>query len=214
MRIAANFFRDLALSMHRFLISSPDLRIDASFSRFNPSFVHRFLISGPNLGINARFSPFSPSFVHRFLISGSDLRINASFSRFNPSCVRRFLISGPNLGIDARFSPFSPSFVHRFLISGPNLGIDAAPSLLHRRIARLQRPWRLRGSASDSILRCRKGEWFRLLRSLRQRFPRPIPIFVAASKNSPPAAVVAKIGFARLQHCRRMQAGTGATKAA
>ena len=51
----------------------------------------------------------------------------------------------------------------------------------------------------------------RLLRSLRQRFPRPILIFVAASKNSPPAAVVAKIGFARLRHCRGMQAGTGAT---
>ena len=49
----------------------------------------------------------------------------------------------------------------------------------------------------------------RLLRSLRQRFPRPILIFVAASKNSPPAAVVAKIGFACLQHCRGMQAGTG-----
>ena len=49
----------------------------------------------------------------------------------------------------------------------------------------------------------------RLLRSLRQRFPRPILIFVAASKNSPPATVVAKIGFARLRHCRGMQAGTG-----
>ena len=49
-------------------------------------------------------------------------------------------------------------------------------------MARMQRPWRLRGSASDSNLRSGKGEWFRLLRSLRQRFPRPIPIFVAAEK--------------------------------
>ena len=69
-------------------------------------------------------------------------------------------------------------------------------------------------SASDSNLRSGKGEWFRLLRSLRQRLPRPILIFVAASKNSPSAAVVAKIGFARLRHCRGMQAGTCATKAA
>ena len=46
-------------------------------------------------------------------------------------------------------------------------------------------------SASDSNFRSVKGEWFRLLRSLRQHFPRPIPIFVAASKISPPATVVA-----------------------
>ena len=99
-----NACRGMCCFMHRFFISSPDLRIDVRFSRFKPSSVHRFLISSPNLGINA------------------------SFSRFKPSCVHRFLISGPNLGIDACFSPFTPSFVHRFLISIPDLGIDAAQS--------------------------------------------------------------------------------------
>ena len=39
--------------LHRFLISSPDLRIDASFSPFKSPYVHRFLISGLDLGIDA-----------------------------------------------------------------------------------------------------------------------------------------------------------------
>ena len=42
-------------------------------------FVHRFLISSPNLRIDAGFSLFPPSFMHRFLISGPDLRITAGF---------------------------------------------------------------------------------------------------------------------------------------
>ena len=96
----------MACCMHRFLISSPDLRIDARFCLFMPSCVHRFLISGPNLGIDAWFCLFTPSCVHRFLISGPDLRIDASFSRFKPSCVHRFLISGSDLGI-RRFCQFS-----------------------------------------------------------------------------------------------------------
>ena len=147
--------------VHRFLISSPDLRIDARISRFKPSCVHRFLISGPNLGIDAKKPSRTAQRLHRFLISS------------------------PDLGIDARISPKTTFCVHRFLISGPNLGIDAAPSLLHRRIARLQRSrgvqagtgcheggiilrkkppeWRLsppyQRSASESNLLCRKGEW-------------------------------------------------------
>ncbi len=95
--------RFLSLVLHRFLISSPDLRIDARFSRFTRSCVHRFLISGPDLRIDAGFSPFTRSFVHRFLISGPDLGIDARFSRFTRSCVHRFLISGPNLRITAGF---------------------------------------------------------------------------------------------------------------
>ena len=89
------------------------------------SSVHRFLISGPDLGMDARFSPFTLSFVHRFLISSPDLGIDARFCLFTPSCVHRFLISGPDLGIDARFSRFTRSCVHRFLISSPNLRITA-----------------------------------------------------------------------------------------
>ena len=145
--------------------------------------MHRFLISGPDLRIDARFSLFTPSYVHRFLISGSDLRIDASFSPFTSSSVHRFLISGPDLGIDASFSPIPPSCVHRFLISGPHLGIDAAPSLLHRRMARLQQSrWVQAGTGCHKggiilskkppkwrpvestlrVLLCGKVEWFRL----------------------------------------------------
>ena len=44
----------MACCMHRFLISSPNLRIDASFSTFTPSCVHRFLILSSDLRIDAR----------------------------------------------------------------------------------------------------------------------------------------------------------------
>ena len=75
--------------MHRFFISSPDLRIDASFSTITPSFVHRFMILSPDLGIDACFSPFTPSCVHRFLISGPDLRIDAAQSSWRWRTARR-----------------------------------------------------------------------------------------------------------------------------
>ena len=65
-------------SVHRFLISSPNLGIDASFSRFKPSCVHRFLISGPNLGIDVRKPSRTAQRLHRFLISSPDLRIDAA----------------------------------------------------------------------------------------------------------------------------------------
>ena len=73
--------------------------------------------------------------------SASDTNFRCSkgkWFRLRKPGLHRFLISGSDLGIDARFSPFTHSCVHRFLISGPNSGIDAAPSLLHRRMARLQ----------------------------------------------------------------------------
>ena len=44
-----------------------------------PISVHRFLISGPDLRIDAGFSPEMPISVQRFLISGPDLRIDAGF---------------------------------------------------------------------------------------------------------------------------------------
>ena len=49
----------MACCMHRFLISSPDLRIDACFSPFTPSCVHRFLNSSPDLGIDAAENSFA-----------------------------------------------------------------------------------------------------------------------------------------------------------
>ena len=157
------WFRLRKPGLHRFLISGPNLRIDARISLFKPSFVHRFLISSPDLGIDASFSRFKPSCVHRFLISGPNLGIDASFSPFSPSFVHRFLISGPDLGIDARISPKTTFCVHRFLISGPNLGIDAAPSLLHRRMARLQHSrWLQVGTGCHEggiILRKKPPEW-------------------------------------------------------
>ena len=130
--------RGMCCFMHRFLISSPDLRINASFSPFTPSCVHRFLISSPNLGIDASFSTIIPSFVHRFLISSPNLGIDVSFSPETSFCVHRFLISSPDLRIDASFSTITPSFVHRFMISGPDLRIDAAQSSWRWRTARLQ----------------------------------------------------------------------------
>ena len=74
-----NACRGMCYFLHRFLISSPDLRIDASFSLETSFCLHRFLISGPNLRIDAGFSPFKPSSVHRFLISSPNLRIDARF---------------------------------------------------------------------------------------------------------------------------------------
>ena len=51
--------------------------IDAGFSPEMPFSVHRFLISRPDLRIDVGFSPEMPLSVHRFLISGLDLRIDA-----------------------------------------------------------------------------------------------------------------------------------------
>ena len=47
-----------------------------------PSSVHRFLISRPDLRIDARFSPETAQRLHRFLISGPDLRIAAAENSF------------------------------------------------------------------------------------------------------------------------------------
>ena len=50
-------------------------------------------------------------------------------------------------------------------------------------MARLQQSSRKRSSASDSNLRCREGEWFRLQRPWRLRGPLPIPFSAAAKEN-------------------------------
>ena len=148
------------------------------------SCVQRFLISGPDLRIDAKKPSRTAQRLHQFLISGPDLRIDARISPFKPSCVHRFLISSPDFRIDAKKPSRTAQRLHRFLISSPDLGIDAAPSLLHRRTARLQRSrgvqagtgwheggiilskkppeWRLspphQRSASDSNLRRSKEE--------------------------------------------------------
>ena len=173
-----------------------------------PSCVQRFLISGPDLGIDVSFSPLIPSFVHRFLISGLDLGIDVSFSPLTPSFVHRFLISRPDLRIDAWFCLFMPSCVHRFSISGPDLRIDATQSSWRWRMARLLWLSPQRGprpilfvvaakengspaaavaatrSASDSILRCRKGEWPACSGRSSNEVPSPILFFVVAKENS------------------------------
>ena len=119
--------------MHRFLISSPDLRIDARFCLFMPSGVHRFLILGPDLGIDARFCLFTPSGVHRFLILGSNLEIDARFCLFMPSCVHRFLISSQDLRIDA--AEKSSACSGR---SGNEVRVRFYSSLPRKKMARLQ----------------------------------------------------------------------------
>ena len=64
--------------LHRFSISSPDLRIDAAIRSKQGQSVHRFLISGPDLRIDAAKRPKQGQSVHRFLISSPDLRIDAA----------------------------------------------------------------------------------------------------------------------------------------
>ena len=59
MGITAGFCQETSSSVHRFLISGPDLRIDAGFCLFMPSCVHRFLISSPDLGIDAGENGFA-----------------------------------------------------------------------------------------------------------------------------------------------------------
>ena len=109
--------------------------------------------------------------------------------------MHRFLISGPNLRIDASKPSRTAQRLHRFLISGSHLGIDAAPSLLHRRMARLSPPYQR--SASESNLLCGKVEWFRLQQSSRQR---RIARLQQSSRQR---------RIARLQQSRWVQAGTG-----
>ena len=82
------FVLKMGYSLHRFLISGPDLRIAARFYPFMPSCVHRFLNSSPDLRIDARFSPETAQRLHRFLISCPDLRIDAAFCLETPSSVQ------------------------------------------------------------------------------------------------------------------------------
>ena len=65
------------VSVHRFLISGPDLRIDAQIREISGFSVQRFWISGPDLGIVAQIRKISGFSVHRFLNSGPDLGIDA-----------------------------------------------------------------------------------------------------------------------------------------
>ena len=111
---------------------------------------------------------------------GVNLGIAAGFSPFKPFCVQRFLISWGQLGNhcrenlkngsgDAVILDFRPRFENHCRVP-PAAGLATKIfrvrfyfSLRQRRMARLQWLW-------------------------RQRVPHPIPIFVAAEKNGPPAA--------------------------
>ena len=115
---------------------------------------------------------------------GSNLAIAARLSPFTTSCVHRFLNSSPDLGIDAKKPSRTAQRLHRFLISGPNLGIDAAPSLQHRRTARLQRSRGVQagtGCHKGGIILCKKPpEWRQS--PPQQRFASDLN-FVAAKEN-------------------------------
>ena len=151
------------------------------------------------MGITARLCPFTSSCVQRFRISGGKLGNHCKvmpvyvllraairdfrgsiweslqgYARLRPLACSDSGFQGVNLGITARLCQFTPSCVQRFLISSPDLRIDAAPSLLHRRMARLSPPYQR--FASDSIF------------SLPQRRMVPPAAVVATTKNSPPAA--------------------------
>ena len=126
------------------------------------------------------------------------------YARLRPLACSDSGFHGVNLGITARLCPFTLSCVQRFLISGSNLGINAAEkssacsgrsgnevrvrfysSLPQRRMVPPAVVVAATRSASDSILRCSKGEWFRLPQSSRLR------------------------RIACLQQSRGVQAGTG-----
>ena len=88
--------------------------------------LHRFSISSPNLRIDAARRSKQGQSVHRFSISGLDLRIDAAIRSKQGQSLHRFLISSPNLRIDAAIRSKQGQTVHRFLISSPDLRIDAA----------------------------------------------------------------------------------------
>ena len=148
--------------VHRFLISSPNLRIDTGFSLFPPSFVHRFLISGPDLGIDARFSPEIPFSVHRFLISGPDLRIDAGF------CLG---MVSPATGIEDA----GGDWYHEGGII----------------LSKKPPEWHLSPPLHEFRVRfkflCSKEEWPACSVHSGNGLPHPILIFVTAKKNGPPA---------------------------
>ena len=125
--------------VQRFLISGPDLRITARFSPETHSSVQRFWISGGKLGNHCRFfhgKDLGAAVIPDF--RGQTWQSLQDFPQKHPQHCSDSGFHGVNLGIDARKPSETALFVHRFLISGPNLGIDAAPSLQHRRTARLQ----------------------------------------------------------------------------
>ena len=64
--------------LHRFSISSPDLRIDAAIRSKQGQSVHRFSNSAQDLRIDAAKKLNLGQTVHRFSISSLDLRIDAS----------------------------------------------------------------------------------------------------------------------------------------
>ena len=116
------------------------------------------------MGITARLCPFTPSCVQRFLISSPDLEIDASFSPITPFCVQRFRISGQDLRIDA--AEKSSACSGR---SGNEVRVRFYSSLPQRRMVPPVVVVAATRSASDSILRFREGEWFRLQQSSRLR---------------------------------------------
>ena len=82
--VAATSFRRRAIllagtiALHRFSISSPDLRIDAAKRSKQGQSVHRFSISSPDLRIDAAKRSKQGQSVHRFLISSPDFRIDVA----------------------------------------------------------------------------------------------------------------------------------------
>ena len=136
--------------------------------------------------IAARNCPEMSSCVQRFLISGPDLRITARFSPETHSSVQRFRISWGQFGNRCKVMPvydlqraaildFGPRLENHCKIFPRNtLQRAAIPDFMGSIWESLQRRKvppavvvAATRSASDSILRCRKGEWFRLLQALK-----------------------------------------------
>ena len=115
------------------------LAIAAGFSLFMPCCVQRFVISGGKLGNRCRDCPglalllaVIPDF------RGQTWQSLQGMPGIGPLACSDSRFQGVNLGITAGIARDWPSGVHRFLISGLNLRFTVAPSLLHRRMARLR----------------------------------------------------------------------------
>ena len=81
------------------------------------------------------------------------------------------------MGIAARIFLFTPSCVQRFLISWGKFGNRCRVTDAAMRIVSPAAVMAAAMSASDSILRCRKGKWHACSGRRRNGLPRPILIF-------------------------------------
>ena len=151
--------------------------------------LQRFRISGVKLGNRCKVKPVYNLLRASILDFRLRLGNRCKETLKNSPKAASILDFKPRLGNRCKDFPKTTSCVHRFLISGPNLGIDAAPSLLHKRMTRLQRSRGVQAGAEchegGIILSKKPPEWRLSLPQPSHSYnaPRPILIIVAAKAN-------------------------------